>query len=151
MDSLFFPALKSRAPKPQPKKSIWPYLLACFYGGINEEILTHLFLLSALIWLFARVCPSSDYLTESRFWITNIIVAAVFGIGHLGLTRVTLGLTPVTVLRALVLNGVPALAFGWLYWQYGLEAAMLSHFCADVIVLLGAYFSGENAPKICAI
>jgi hypothetical protein len=31
-------------------------------------------------------------------------------------------------------NGIAGLAFGWLYWKYGLESAMLGHFLADVIV-----------------
>ena len=38
------------------------------------------------------------------------------------------------IVRAITLNGVAGIAFGWLYWQYGLEAAMLSHFCADILL-----------------
>jgi hypothetical protein len=26
------------------------------------------------------------------------------------------------------------IAFGFLYWQWGLEYAMLSHFCADIVL-----------------
>ena len=36
--------------------------------------------------------------------------------------------------RAIVLNGVGGLVFGWLYWTFGLEAAMVSHFSADIVI-----------------
>jgi membrane protease YdiL (CAAX protease family) len=38
------------------------------------------------------------------------------------------------VARAVVLNGLAGIAFGYLYWTRGLESAMLSHFSADIIL-----------------
>ena len=38
------------------------------------------------------------------------------------------------IVRAMTLNGMAGIGFGWLYWQYGLEAAMLSHFSADILL-----------------
>ena len=32
------------------------------------------------------------------------------------------------------LNGLLGIAFGWLYQRYGLEAAMVSHFSADIVL-----------------
>jgi hypothetical protein len=43
-------------------------------------------------------------------------------------------LTPVVVARALVLNGVAGATFGVLYWRAGLEAAMVAHVAADVVL-----------------
>ncbi|MCA9910883.1 MAG: CPBP family intramembrane metalloprotease, partial [Anaerolineae bacterium] len=40
----------------------------------------------------------------------------------------------------LVLNGVGGVVFGWLYWRYGLEWAMIAHFAADMIIQFGAPF-----------
>jgi membrane protease YdiL (CAAX protease family) len=139
LDSVFFAAVILRVRKSQSNTPIWQYLLASFYGGINEEILTRLFLLSALLWFFLKTSHTSDYPSQSNFWIANLIVSAVFGIGHLGLTRAVMGLTPLTITRALALNGVAGIIFGCLYWRYGLEAAMLAHVCADLIVLPIAY------------
>jgi hypothetical protein len=31
------------------------------------------------------------------------------------------------IIQALLLNGIAGIAFGWLFWQSSLEAAMLSH------------------------
>jgi membrane protease YdiL (CAAX protease family) len=38
------------------------------------------------------------------------------------------------VTRAIVLNGVGGIGFGYLYMKHGLEAAMISHFSADIIL-----------------
>ena len=43
-------------------------------------------------------------------------------------------LTPLLVVRALVLNGVAGVAFGYLYWRQGLEAAMLGHISAHLVM-----------------
>ena len=37
------------------------------------------------------------------------------------------------VTSTFVLNGIGGLAFGWLFWTFGLESAMLAHFFADAI------------------
>jgi hypothetical protein len=36
--------------------------------------------------------------------------------------------------RAILLNGVVGVATGYLYWRYGLEAAILAHFSADIVL-----------------
>ncbi len=73
--------------------------LASFYGGIGEEILTRLFLVSDLP-AVASVSP----------------------------------LTAILVTRTIVLNSLAGIAFGWLYWRRGLEAAMIAHFSADLLL-----------------
>jgi membrane protease YdiL (CAAX protease family) len=89
-------------------------LLASFYGGITEEILVRLFLFSSLAWLLSMLWHS----TGGGWWFINIVVAVMFGVGHLPLARAAMGLTGLTVTRTLLLNGVAGLLFGWLYWEY---------------------------------
>jgi len=43
-------------------------------------------------------------------------------------------LNPLFITRALLLNGLGGLAFGWLYWKQGLESAMIAHFSADIVL-----------------
>ena len=38
------------------------------------------------------------------------------------------------IVRVLLLNGFAGIAFGLLYWRYGLVASMLSHFIADLVI-----------------
>jgi hypothetical protein len=114
---------------------IWKRLFACFYGGIDEEVLTRLFLLSLFAWLGVRFFQEQKTrLLPVTFWIANFVVAILFGLGHLPAASRIMQITPEVVLLALVLNGIAAVSFGYLYWKRGLEAAMIAHFCADFMI-----------------
>jgi membrane protease YdiL (CAAX protease family) len=113
----------------------WKGFLASFYGGIVEEILLRLFLMSLLAWLgsFVSKTPAGKP-TNIVFWIANILAAIVFGLAHLPATATLIPLTPLVITRAIVLNGLAGVAFGYLYWKRGLESAMVAHFSADIIL-----------------
>jgi membrane protease YdiL (CAAX protease family) len=113
----------------------WKGFLASFYGGIAEELLLRLFLMSLLAWLGRFVSKTQEGKpTNSVFWTANILAAVLFGLGHLPATAMIIPLTPLVITRAIVLNGLAGVAFGWLYWERGLEAAMIAHFSADIIL-----------------
>ena len=112
----------------------WKRLLAGFlYGGITEEILMRWFLLSLVVWLLARAWRTSDGRpTSGAWWTAIVVVALLFGIGHLPTTSAITPLTSMVVVRALVLNGIAGLTFGYLFWRSGLEAAMAAHLATHV-------------------
>ncbi len=113
----------------------WKGLLASFYGGIDEEILLRLGLMSILVWLGRFVSKTEEGLPSlTVLWIANILAAILFGLGHLPATVALFPLTPLVILRAITLNGLIGIAFGYLYFRHGLEAAMLSHFTADIVL-----------------
>jgi len=113
----------------------WQGLLASLYGGITEELLMRLFLMSGLAWLLGRVWKGADGLpTAGAMWTANILAAVLFGLGHLPATAALVTLTPFVILRAVLLNGVVGVAAGWLYWRKGLEMAVAAHFSADLVL-----------------
>jgi membrane protease YdiL (CAAX protease family) len=113
----------------------WKGFLASFYGGIAEEVSLRLFLMSFLVWLGRFLSKTAEGRpTSAVFWIANVLAAILFGLGHLPATSLLVPLTPLVVTRAVVLNGLLGIAFGWLYWKRGLEAAMISHFSADLVL-----------------
>jgi len=113
----------------------WKGLLASFYGGIAEEILLRLGLMSVLVWLGRFVSKTEDGRpTLAVLWIANILAAVLFGLGHLPATAALFQITPLVVTRAIVLNGFVGIVAGYLYFKYGLEAAMISHFSADIVL-----------------
>jgi len=125
--------------------ALWKRLLAGLYGGINEELLMRLFLLSGLLWLLTRIWHGdSGAPVVAAFWTVNIVVAIIFGLGHLPALRGITEITPLLVGRAIVLNSVAGVVFGWIFWQYGLAAAMAAHFSADMVlhVIAPYFFSG---------
>jgi len=113
----------------------WKGFLASFYGGVNEEVLLRLFLMTLLAWLGKFISQTVDGRpTTAAFWIANLLAAILFGLGHLPATAMLIPLTPLVILRAIVLNGLLGIAFGYLYEKYGLEAAITSHFSADIVL-----------------
>ena len=124
-------ALNLRTAQP----AAWKGFLASFYGGINEEILLRLIVMSFLAWLGKFISKTSEGKpTNTVFWIANILAAVLFGLGHLPATALLIPLTPLVIIRAIVLNGLAGIAFGWLYQTRGLESAMIAHFSADIVL-----------------
>ena len=115
---------------------LWKRLLSgVLYGGITEELLMRLFLLSLVAWTLGRWWKAPTGIpAPGAFWAAIIVVAVLFGLGHLPATAVVTPLTSALVVRALVLNGVAGVAFGYLYWRHGLEAAMAGHMSAHVVL-----------------
>lgn len=114
---------------------IWQGFLASFYGGIVEEIFLRLFFMSLIIWIFSKLKGSRDIIkNKGAVWSSIIMAAILFGVGHLPATAALTSLTPIVIFRALFLNGIGGIVFGWLYWKNGLESAMIAHFSADIIL-----------------
>jgi membrane protease YdiL (CAAX protease family) len=119
----------------QAEPPLWQRILVSFYGGICEEVLARLFLMTLVVWITYKLRRTREGMpTNTGIWLSIIIVSAVFGLGHLPMTATFMEITPVAVIRAIVLNGIAGIVFGWLYWKNGLESAMISHFSTDIIL-----------------
>jgi hypothetical protein len=113
---------------------LWQRLLAgILYGGMNEELLMRLFMVSLLAWLFGRALRG----TAGRQAAVILAVAAaavLFGLGHLPALAALTEPTAALLARTLILNGIAGIVFGYLYARYGLESAMLGHATAHLIL-----------------
>jgi membrane protease YdiL (CAAX protease family) len=109
---------------------IWRAVLATFYGGIAEEVLMRLFVVSLVTWILLKIKIPKN----ASIWSAIIFASILFGLGHLPITAAVTPITPIIVVRAIVLNGIGGMVFGWLYWKKGLESAMIAHFVATFIV-----------------
>jgi membrane protease YdiL (CAAX protease family) len=113
--------------------------LASFYGGTSEELLLRLFfvpficlVIIGILKLLGRAKTWEH--TDNIVWISVVIAAILFGLGHLPATSLIMAITPAVILRAVLLNGVGGLVFGWLFYRKGLESAMISHFSTDIVL-----------------
>lgn len=133
--SVPFQALSVDFLKAEVAVSTWKSLLVIFYGGIAEEVLLRLFLMTFLVWITFKIKKTPDGKpTTLGVWLAIILSSILFGLGHLPITGAITAITPIVILRAVVLNGIGGIIFGWLYWKKGLESAMISHFSADVVL-----------------
>lgn len=127
-----------------PKIPLWENFLTVFYGGIVEEVLLRLFLMTLLVWVFSRFQKSQNKISGLTYWIAIVLSSLLFGLGHLPpIASLFGGLTPLLVIRAVINNGLLGILFGYLYWKKGLEYAILSHMSADLFlhVILVPLFS----------
>ncbi|NLB53754.1 MAG: CPBP family intramembrane metalloprotease [Syntrophomonadaceae bacterium] len=102
--------------------NLWGRLL---YGGIVEEIIARWGIVSILIWLVTLLPGESGPL---MIWLAIIISGIAFGLLYLpdyyaaGSIKSAIFFTFIAFMY--LWN---AIIFGWLFWQYGLEAAIIAH------------------------
>ena len=103
------------------------YIIASItYGGVVEEVMLRLFFMSLIAWIIQKI-SKQDKINDSILVVANIISAFLFAVGHLPATVLMIGITPMIILRCLVMNGGFGLMFGRLYRKYGIHCAMLGH------------------------
>ncbi len=112
----------------------WAGALASIYGAVNEEVLLRLFLFTLVYFLFGKIVNISHQNRLAFLWATNIVVAIVFGLGHLPAAFKLATPSSFEIFRVLLLNGIPGVVFGWLYWSRGLLSSMAAHFVTDLMI-----------------
>jgi len=132
--SIPFSSLSASMLQAEMGVATWKGILASFYGGIAEEIMFRLFLMTLFVWISFKIKQTNEGKpTAGGIWIAIILSTILFGLGHLGITSDLTAITPIVISRAVLLNGV-SVFFGWLYWKKGLESAMIAHFSADIVI-----------------
>lgn len=115
------------------RTNYWQGLLASFYGGIDEEILLRLGMMTFLVWLASWVTRNRP-MSPAIYWTGNVLAALLFGAGHLPTAAALTTLTPVLIIRTVLLNGLLGIVYGYFYWKHGLVSGMVSHFSSDLIL-----------------
>jgi hypothetical protein len=132
---VFTPRLPDVLHSTERQIALWKRFAASFYGGISEEVLMRLFLMSGITWLLGLFWQTTEGLPASGAYVVAILISTiVFGLGHLPATAAMTRLTPLIIVRAILLNGIYGILCGLIFWQYGLIAAMVAHFSGDIVI-----------------
>ncbi len=141
VDAFFHYHLGVELPAPEIHARIavapWRSALASFWAPWAEEVLDRLFLLSLVAWLAMKLfrVQGEGPGRTAALWLANAATAVFFGWYHISNEQMFVDPVPAIVAWRTILIIVPVgLAFGWLYWRRGLEAAILSHFAIDLVV-----------------
>jgi hypothetical protein len=103
------------------------------YGGIVEEVMMRWGLLPLIVWGISLIAGS---VTSLVYWIAVVVSGVVFGLGHLpaylgaGAKR-----SSILIAMMIILNLWASLMFSYLFLEYGLLAAMISHALFHVVWL----------------
>ncbi|HSX09917.1 MAG TPA: CPBP family glutamic-type intramembrane protease [Candidatus Saccharimonadales bacterium] len=129
-DLFFVPYFPKKLLDTALQTTFWENMTASLYGGINEEIFMRLCGLSLVVWLLSKIWHSPIEV----FWTANIVIAILFAIGHLPTLKTTIGeISRIMLFRSLLLNIPIGLICGWLFWNNGIEAAIVAHYSADIV------------------
>ena len=108
----------------------WARLL---YGGVVEEVLFRWGVMTLLAWLGSLLVGAT---TAGVMWAVILVSGVLFGIGHLPSYRLAgCRTTPLLLALMIVLNLWATILCGWLFWQYGLLAAMMAHMLYHLVWL----------------
>lgn len=113
------------------------FISSILYGGIVEEILLRLFMMSLLVWILWKLfAKSKDYLNIPHWiYIFSIVLSSIlFAAGHLPATAQLFGISIPILIRMFVLNGIGGLGFGYLYWKHGLAYSMVAHVTTHIFM-----------------
>ena len=111
-----------------------PLWLRVLYGGITEEVLMRWGVMTGLVWLGWRFVQRRDAPPgPAVVWSAIVGSSLLFGVGHLPAAAALVGtLSGSVVIYILLANSVFGLIAGWLYWKWGLSAAVIAHVGAHV-------------------
>ncbi len=110
------------------------------YGGLTEEVLVRWGIMSFFVWLFWKTLGRKrEQPMPYMYWAGIIGAALLFGAGHLPIVFSLVEEPGVLLISYIILaNAVFGFIAGWLFWKHGLEAAMIAHICAHVVIMIFA-------------
>jgi membrane protease YdiL (CAAX protease family) len=137
-DKFIFQNLIPQIAENAPSTSVKAIIAGVVYGGIVEEVLLRLFLMSLTVWILSRIAARNKPTIPAWIYVISILLTSViFGIGHLPFASSIYGeLTAVVLVRIILLNTIGGIGFGYLYWKKGLEYSMVAHMFTHVFMQL---------------
>jgi len=118
-----------------------PFPTRLLYGGITEELLLRWGVMTLLVWLAWRLLQKEKGKPRPVLFVSAIIISSVvFGLGHLPLARALgVNFTLAIVSYIVVANSLFGFIAGYLYWKRGLEAAIIAHMVAHLVIITAMY------------
>ena len=116
------------------------------YGGILEEVLTRWGIMSGVAWIGFKLAGETNAVV---MWAAIVISGTIFGLLHFP-SYVGTGsrLTSLFASLMLFLNLWASLVFGWLFWHYGLLAAIGAHMLFHLVWYpFDLKFAGKTASS----
>jgi hypothetical protein len=123
-----------------------PLTTRLLYGGFTEEVIVRWGLMTCIVWLFShsRVL-GADSATQSYLILAGIIVTNVlFAGGHIPLLRAIKTSFPGKVALVIFIVSLP---WGWLFWAFGIESAMIAHMTFHAVVEAMAVWN-KGIPEV---
>jgi len=113
-------------------------LTGLFLHAVNEELMLRWGLMSGLLWVLALLFRQKPGRPKAVLaWAAIIGVSLFSALGQVPSLAHVVATDPAGILlvRTAVAGAVAGIAYGWLYWKHGLEAAILAHVAAQACLM----------------
>ena len=135
IDHLFFAGASLERIREVGSAPLTTRLLIVPYSGVMEEVIYRLFLATLVAWMGYLAIRAFVFEAKARQvaqWLGILVAAFFFGLAHVG--NVPNVAHP--IVRAVTVNGILGIALGWIYWQRGLEASILTHMVGIIVLYI---------------
>lgn len=112
-----------------------PLAARVLYGGVTEEVLIRWGLMTLVAWAAWRMLQRGrGEPSATVVWLAIGISALLFGVSHVPSVVTAIGaVSSSVVVYVTVGNAMFGIAAGYLFWRYGLEAAITAHVLAHLL------------------
>lgn len=112
-----------------------PLVVKLLYGGITEELVMRFGGLTLVMWVLWRMSGQTLQRPGWRLgWCAVLLSALLCGLAQLPVAvAMAGGLTTTVAVQVLLCETVYGVMAGFLFWRYGLEAAILAHAIAYLL------------------
>lgn len=115
-----------------PDKRLPALAFGVLYGGITEEILLRWGLMSLVAWFLTRIGVQPGVAVA----LGMLVSALIFAVAHLPALAAAVPLDAPLIARTILINAGAGIVFGMAYARHSLEAAMVAHAVAHVILFI---------------
>lgn len=104
------------------------------YSGLGQEILLRWGIMTAIVYVFS----SRGQEANKRTYLVGIILTAMlYAFAQFSSVTAYIDITPIILIRLLLLNVLDGILYGWLYYKFHFEAAVFSHMLTNTLIVLG--------------
>ena len=123
-----------------------PLITRLLYGGFTEEVIVRWGLMTCIVWLLSHGgVTGATYSTQSYVMLAGVVVTnALFAGAHIPLLRAVKTSTPSIAAWVIFVVSLP---WGWLFWVFGIESAMIAHMTFHAVVEAIAVWK-KKVPEI---
>lgn len=99
--------------------------------------------MTLLVWIAWRIFQRGRGTPRAIYFVSAIVISSiVFGLGHLPLaSALEVNFTLPLVAFIVLANSLFGLIAGYLYWQKGLEAAIIAHMSTHIVLVTAIHLA----------
>ena len=121
-----------------------PLTTRLLYGGFTEEVIVRWGLMTCIVWLLSRGVSGAAPVTLGLVLTGVVVTNLLFAVAHIPLLRAVKTTAPGKAAGVIFIVSLP---WGWLFWAFGIESAMIAHLTFHTVVEAIAVWN-KKSPQV---